>query len=72
MVDKHERFKRVAGRRTNAVLGKLKILGHCSNKGLYAYTEEEVNKIFGEIEKVTKETKMRFRLAQNKNTEFKL
>ena len=72
MNDKQERFTRVATRRTNVVLKSLQVLGNCSNRSAYAYTEQNINKIFGEIERVTKETKMRFILASNKNREFKL
>ncbi len=72
MNDKQERFTRVATRRTNVVLKSLQVLGNCSNRSAYAYTKQDINKIFGAIERVTKETKMRFILASNKNKEFKL
>ncbi len=41
---RHERFKRVASKRTNEILEKIRILGNCSNKSSYEYTEEEVIK----------------------------
>ena len=73
MNDKRERFKRVATRRTNAVLKKLQVLGNCANKNTYEYTEEEANKIFSEIEKELKLTRMKFQFAGNsKRTEFRL
>ena len=43
---KRDRFKRLATQRTNAILKKLKILGNCANKNVYAYTDKEINKIF--------------------------
>jgi len=55
-----ERFKRIAAKRTNDILEKIRILGNCSNKSSYEYTEEEVNKIFSEIEKYLKLTRARF------------
>jgi len=58
--NRHERFKRIAAKRTNEILEKIRILGNCSNKSSYEYTEEEVNKIFGEIDKQLRLTKMRF------------
>lgn len=64
-------FKRIAVSRTNIVLRRLKILGNCSNRSHYDYTEEEINKIFSEIEKRVKETKARFTFP-NKNKEFNL
>jgi Neuraminidase (sialidase) len=68
--NKRERFKRLATYRTNEVLKKLKVLGNCSNKSAYEYTEEEVGRIFAEIEKAVKETKSKFHFTKNK--EFKL
>ena len=65
-----ERFKRLATQRTNAVLQKLKVLGNCSNRSAYDYTEEEINKIFSEIERRVREIKAKFHFP--KNREFKL
>ena len=55
-----ERFKRLASKRTNEILEKIRILGNCSNKSSYEYTEEEINKIFSEIEKQLKLNKAKF------------
>jgi len=63
---KSARFKRLAESRTNAVLEKIKILGNCSNRSMYAYTDEEINKIFSEIDKYLKETKAQFRPSRAK------
>ena len=57
---RHERFKRVASKRTNEILEKIRILGNCSNKSSYEYREEEINKIFSEIDKNLKLTKAKF------------
>lgn len=65
-----ERFKRLAVYRTNEVLKKIKVLGNCANTSAYEYSEDEVNKIFSEIERKVKETKARFRFSKGK--EFKL
>jgi len=67
---KSDRFKRVAERRTKVVLRDLRIIGNCGNKGNYSYTEEQVRKIFFEIEQAVKEAKSRFHLPKEK--EFKL
>lgn len=69
-IKKRERFKRLATQRTNSVLNRLKVLGNCSNRSAYEYTEEEVNKIFLEIERRVKEMKAKFHFPKNK--EFKL
>ena len=69
-INKRERFKRLGAYRTNEVLKRLKVLGNCSNRSAYEYTEEEINKIFSEIERSVKETKAKFHF--NKHKEFKL
>lgn len=48
---KRERFKRLAGSRTNEVLKKLDILGHCANRHTYEYTADEIKTMFLAIEK---------------------
>jgi len=67
---RHERFKRIATKRTNDILEKIRILGNCANKSSYEYTEEEVNKIFSEIERHLKLTKAKF--LAGKRERFKL
>jgi len=67
---RHERFKRIAAKRTNEILEKIRILGNCSNKSSYEYTEEDVNKIFSEIDKQLKLTKAKF--LAGKRERFKL
>jgi hypothetical protein len=67
---RHERFKRVASKRTNEILEKIRILGNCSNKSSYEYTEEEINKIFSELDKQLKLTKAKF--LAGKRERFKL
>lgn len=67
---KRERFKRLATQRTNTVLQRLKVLGNCSNRSAYDYTEEEINKIFSEIERRVREIKAKFHFPKNK--EFRL
>ena len=66
-----ERFKRLATLRTNAVLQRLKVLSNCSNRQVYEYDEEDVDKIFSEIEKRVKVSKAKFNFSK-KNEKFKL
>lgn len=68
--EKTERFKRLAEYRTNEVLKRLNVLGNCANRSAYAYTEEEINKIFSVIDKKVKETKSKFHFSNN--NKFKL
>ena len=65
-----ERFRRLATYRTNEVLKRLKVLGNCSNRQIYEYTEEDINKIFSEIERRVKEIKSKFHFP--KKDDFKL
>ncbi len=58
--NRRERFQRLATKRTNAVLERLRVLGHCSNRSLYDYSDEEVRKIFSVIEAELKTARMKF------------
>lgn len=69
-MEKKERFKRLATKRTNNVLQKLKVLGNCSNRQIYEYSEEQVDAMFSVIEKKLKEVKSKFHFP--KETSFKL
>lgn len=65
-----DRFKRVAVARTNKILRLVDLLGNCSNQNLYEYSDDEVRKIFIEIEKRLKKAKSRFEFE--KTEEFSL
>ena len=65
-----ERFKRIAEVRTNAVLDRLRILGNLSNRQMYSYSEEDINKIFKAIDKQIKEVRAKFN--SRKGERFKL
>ncbi|MGA2323939.1 MAG: hypothetical protein ABSG22_08845 [Sedimentisphaerales bacterium] len=65
-----QRFKRIAAKRTNDIIRKIRILGNCSNRSAYDYTEDEVNKIFSAINKEIKSANARFTFGRR--TEFKL
>lgn len=65
-----ERFKRIATVRTNAVLDRLRILGNLSNRQMYSYSEEDINKIFSTINKQLKEVRAKF--SPRKEEKFKL
>ena len=65
-----ERFRRVATRRTNNILRQIHILGNCSNKSSYSYTEEDIKKIFSVIEGELRSTKAMFGNRMKRN--FKL
>ncbi len=57
---KRDAFRRLATQRTNAVINRLRILGHCSDSQRYEYTEQDVRKIFRTIESELKTVKAKF------------
>lgn len=67
---KSERFKRVAERRTRAVLRNLRLLGNCGSRSNYSYTPEQVNKIFYEIDQAVKISKSKFHVPKKKEFEL--
>jgi len=69
---KRKRFIRVAESRVNKILYNLDNLGKCSNKRNYEYSEEEVRRIFREIERKVKETRSHFRDGAGNKARFKL
>lgn len=69
--EKSERFKRVAENRTNRIIEMIRLLGNCSNKSNYEYTEEDVRKIFSAIESELKEAKQKYQ-TKEKGKRFEL
>jgi len=65
-----ERFKRIAEARTNAVLDRLRILGNLSNRQMYHYSAEDIDKIFSVINERVRETRSKFRFSNKER--FKL
>lgn len=57
---KREKFVRLAEARTNKILDMMKLLGNCSNTSNYEYTDEDVKKIFGAIEREMKNARAKF------------
>ena len=67
---KREAFRRLAEKRTNAILEKIRILGNLANRSAYDYAEEDLRKIFGAIEDELKVARARFRATERR--EFRL
>lgn len=72
MNENEERFKRVAEQRTKKTLKMIQLLGNCSNKYKYEYTDEQVKKIFSAIENEIKIAKMKFESNKNNEGKFSL
>ena len=62
--EKRERFHRIAEARTNKIASMIRLLGNCSNRSNYSYTEDEVREIFAFIENEVKDAKARFSSAE--------
>ncbi len=69
---KRDRFVRLAEARTNKILEMMRLLGNCSSKTNYEYTDEDVKKIFGVLEKELKNTKNKFLGIEAKEERFTL
>lgn len=65
---KDEHFHRVAEARVNKLIKMLRLLGNCSNRSNYSYTDREVDKIFSEVRAETDFAEKRFRGASPKGS----
>lgn len=66
-----DRFRRLAQKRTTEVVHRIRVLRHCSNRAIYAYDNEQVNKIFSIIEQELKRAKESF-VKEEKMPEIQL
>ncbi len=69
---KRERFVRLAEARTNKILEMMRLLGNCSSKASYEYTDRDIKQIFSALEKELKNTKNRFLGIDAKEERFTL
>lgn len=69
---KRDRFVRIAEARTNKILEMMRLLGNCSGKSNYEYTDEDIRKIFTALEKELKNTKNKFLGIDTKEERFTL
>ena len=69
---KRDRFVRIVESRVNKIISSLENLGKCSNKRNYEYNENDVRKIFREIDRKVKETKLQFQGGAKTKGKFKL
>ena len=65
--EKIDRFKKIATNRTNKILKDIQLLGNCSNKSNYEYTDEDVKKIFSSIDEELKAVKVKFKSKKRKD-----
>lgn len=67
---KRDAFRRLAEKRTNAVLERVRVLSNCANPYAYDYDEDDVNKIFRAIEQEVKTARTKF--MNHRKREFRL
>ena len=67
------RFEKVAGKRVQFILDKLDLLGNCSNRNNYEYSDEDVKKMFNAIKEKLKQVEVRFQegLSKKDRSKFK-
>lgn len=68
---KEARFKRIASKRTENVLEALRKLGNCSNRAIYNYSTEDLNKIFSAVDSELRRIRSLFS-GKAKNRRFSL
>ncbi len=70
--EKRKRFVKIAEKRVNYILINLSNLGNCANRKNYDYSDDDVKKIFAEIDKRVREIKLKFRSESDGRSNFKL
>jgi len=57
---KRAAFVRLANQRTNSVLDRLRVLGHCADQQRYEFSDEDVKRIFKAIDAELRAVKAKF------------
>jgi len=68
---KRDAFLRLAERRTNAVLEKIRVLSNCANPYAYEYSDDDVRKIFAAIEEELRIARGKFQRSKNKKFQLR-
>ena len=66
---KREKFVRMAETRTIKIISMVRLLGNCSNKLAYEYSDKDVTKIFNAIESAVSDAKKRFKNSPTGNAQ---
>ena len=69
---KRERFIRIAEARTNKIIDMIQLLGNCSNRATYDYTEKDITDIFSTIKKELDLARQKYSVTEDKQSKFKL
>ncbi|EZH64942.1 hypothetical protein DH09_20775 [Bacillaceae bacterium JMAK1] len=60
MEDKLSKFERIAKRRTEETVKKIRLIGNLSNRNNYDYSEEHLDRIFNALEAELKAARRKF------------
>ena len=66
---KREKFVRMAESRTIKIISMVRLLGNCSNRLTYEYSDKDVSKIFSAIESAVSDAKKRFKSSPSGNAQ---
>ncbi|MBJ90938.1 MAG: hypothetical protein CMO98_13915 [Woeseia sp.] len=69
-IAKQAKFKELAEKRVNAALDKLRLIGNLSDKKSYEYSNDEVEAIFGFLQKELVQIKRKFEPNDNDEESF--
>ena len=67
--DKNKKFRRLAEKRVNVILDKVRILSNLSNTQLYSYSDTEVKKVFDTIRDSVKDAEVSFHRGEKESKE---
>ena len=68
---KTERFLRLATKRVSSVLKSFRILGNCSSRHNYAYSSEQIDKMFEVLQVALNNTEAKFTPSKQEQKSFK-
>ncbi len=69
---KHDKFVRIVEARTNKAAEMIRLIGNCSSKSSYDYSEREVKLIFDYLEKEIKNARNKFNGSDSEEGRFSL
>ena len=69
---KQERFKRIVEARVNKISQMLRLLGNCSFKGNYEYSDEQIEKVFRTLQLELNKVYNRFKCEMHGKGRFSL
>ena len=70
--NKAQKFVRLAENRTNKIISMIRLLGNCSNKSTYDYSDKQVHQIFEAISTELEEAQKKFTSNSRACGKFKL